>query len=274
MPMKAILRFNGSTQAQAPSAYIGYTGSAHSFGFSESIWRDSSDFNVVKNWIKNLVAPMRAGLLPSNVQIVDALIYATGDGQATEVPLGITGVQGLSDQADVALLISTRNSAAYAQRKWWLHCLPDDWVTSGELTLTQVRTAILAGYLSACNAGHWNGLVRNDLNSIVTISQAGLVSLPGPSPFAVGQLLRVTRALTEDKRRVGDELFVSSIGPLANQFTLGAWTLGACTGGQVFRPTYAYFSIGAGEGAFVERAGTREVGRPFGLYRGRSVAGR
>jgi len=272
MATKIVLRLNGFTTAAPPQSSIGYTGAAHAFGTSESVWVSLVSDNAVKNYIRLTLGPARAGCLPSNVTLTDALMYTSAGGRGVPVPLGFVGTQPRSDQVNVAALMATRNPTAPAQRRWWLHCLPDIWVVDGELVVNAVQTGYIRNYLNAMQVGNWLGLVRNDLQSIVTISQAGLVSLAGASPYAVGQLLRVSRTLDANKRKRGAQKFVASVGPLANQFTLGDWTLGTCTGGSIFRPTYDFYSIGGGDGAYVERVGTKRVGRPFDLYRGRQPA--
>lgn len=274
MATKVIVRFNGITSAAPPHLSIGYIGSEHAFGFSETFWMNPGVAANVKTYIQTFFAPRRAGILPSNVKILDALMYTSGGGRGTPVPIGMSGIQPVSDQVNVAALVSTRHTTAPAQRRWWVHCLPDVFVQSGELYLTVAQAGQFQSYLTAMNGTQWLGLVQNSLQSVITISTNGLVTLPGVSPFSVGQLLRVTRTLDASKRRVGAQKFVASIGPLSNQFTLADWTLGATTGGSIFRPTYDFYTIGEGDGAHIERAGTKRVGRPFDLYRGRQPARR
>jgi hypothetical protein len=269
MATKIVLRFNGNTSSAPPQASIGYVGSSHAFGFSESCWRTSGTDAQTKTWIQAILAPRRAGLLPSNVTLTDALMYTAGGGRGVPIPLGFIGPQPRSDQVNVAILASTRHLTAPAQRRWWVHCMPDNWVVDGELVVTGLQTTYIRNYLDAMNESSWLGLVQNDLQSIITISAIGLVSLPGPSPYAVGQIVRVARTLTADKRRRGGNFFITAVGPGLNNFTLGNWTLGATTGGTIFRPTSDFYNISSGDGAFIERAGTKKVGRPFELYRGR-----
>lgn len=269
MATKVILRFNGLTTAAPPQSSIGYVGAQHAFGFSETFWKTAGTPAAIKVFTNNILAAARAQILPSNVKIVDALMYTAGGGRGTIIPIGRSGVQPASDQVNVAALVATRHTTAPAQRRWWVHCLPDNFVIEGELVLSNANAAWFRSYLDAMAATQWLGVVKNDLQSVITITSNGLVTLPGVSPFSVGQLLRVTRTLTADKRRKGAQKFVTAIGPGTNQFTLGDWTLGACTGGTIFRPTYDFYNVGDGDGPFVERAGTKRCGRPFGLYRGR-----
>jgi len=274
MATKVVLRFNGFTAAAPPHPIIGYTGTAHAFGFSEALWRTSGTDAQTTDWIRTQLAPARAFLLPSNVTLTDALLYTTGGGRGVPVPLGFVGSQPRSDQVNVAALCSTRHPTAPAQRRWWVHCLPDLWVIDGELHLTNVQATIFGGYLARMNESSWLGLIQNNLQTIISVSAAGLVSLPGPHVFTAGQLLRVTRTLNAAKRRVGGNYFVSSIGPGLNNLTLTNWNLGETTSGSLFRPTYDFYSMGGGSGTHVERAGTKRVGRPFDLYRGRQPANR
>jgi hypothetical protein len=269
MATKVILRFNGFTNPATPHSTIGYTGARHAFGFSESFWRSTGTTEQVKTFIRSDLAPARRMILPSNVTIVDALLYTSTGGRGIPVPLGMAGAQAVSDQANVGALCSTQHPSAPAQRKFWIHCLPDDFVIGGELSLTNVQATWMSVYLNRLGTTQWLGLVQNDLRDIITVSATGLVALPGVSPYNAGQLLRVTRTVAADGRRKGGQFFVSSVGPGDNNFTLGNWQLGATTSGKIFRPTYDFYDMNTGGNPFVERVGTKRVGRPFDLYRGR-----
>lgn len=274
MAVKTVVRFNGLTSAAPAHAILGYSGKQHAFGFSEHYWHSTGDVASAKTFFRNSYAPARAAILPANVTIVDALIYGDGAGRGVPVPIGTTGSQANSDQVNVAALCSSRHPSAPHQRRWWVHCLPDIWVQNGELHITVAQSLFFRTYFNVMMGTSWLGLVQNDLRDIVSVTTNGLVSLPGASPYSVGQLLRVVRTLDANNRRRGGQKFVGSVGPLTHQFTLNDWTFGATTGGQIFRPTYTFYSLGDGEGPFVERSGTKKVGRPFDLYRGRQPARR
>lgn len=269
---RAILKFNGATIAANPRPSIGYVGSSHAFGFSESIWRNGLTIPQTVTYLKNHLGPARASLLPVNASLTSATLYSDTGGGGVDVPLGFTGTQGTTNVVNDAILCETRNAAAPIQRRWWVHCVPDEWVTQGELRIDLIDSMIIQLYLSKMALGDWVGVVQNDLKDIVTITAQGLVTLSTNQPYAVGQHVRVTRTLNSSKKKVGGDFMVSTVGPLLTQFTLALWNKGDCTGGKVYRPTYDYYSLGANEGPYVVRGGTRRIGRPFELYRGRQPA--
>jgi hypothetical protein len=269
MAIKVVLQFNGVTDASASMPLIGFTGDAHAFGFTESYWRDLTNSAAVVRWLKDEVGPARARLLPSQVKLTSALMYTSGGGRGVVVPIGIQGTAGSTDQVNIGALASTRHSTAAVQRRWWLHCLPDSWVIGGELSISLFQAQAISMFFSSISQAYWLGIVRGNLQTMLTVTAAGLVTLAGNSPYAVGQQLQVNRTLTTDGRRKGGKFIVSAVGPLASQFTLGGWEFGATTGGQIFQPSYQLYNIGANEGPYIERVGSKRVGRPLNLYRGR-----
>jgi hypothetical protein len=251
---------------------IGYSGQPHSFGFTESFWRDSDSIPAARTFVKNTFGPARAGVLPSQGYVRSATLYAAGSGRGIEVPLGYQGTAPSTDQVNVALLMATRHGSAPVQRRWWLHSIPDDWVIGGELQAPLAVSQRIRTYFDAINTCWWLGLVRNNETEIANVTDQGVVTLKVNQPYAVGQFVTVSRTLKTNGKRAGGKFMVSAVGPLLSQFTLALWDKGATTGGRAFVPSYIFYLIGAGDGAFVERAGTRRVGRPGKQYRGRQSA--
>ena len=102
-----------------------------------------------------------------------------------------------------------------------------------------------------------------------TVASSGLVTLNGlANPFAVGAIVTVSNALTEDGLRRGGDYLISAIGPLGNQFTLQGWLWGDCTGGQVYQQGNGFFAVTA-DATKAVRSTTHKIGRPFAGYRGR-----
>jgi len=269
MAIKIVFHFNGVTDAASPWGDIGYTGDQHAFGFTESYWRDLTNAAAMVRWAKDEFAPARCALLPNQVKLTGATMYTDGGGRGVPVQIGRQGVAGSTDQVNIAALVSTRHSTAPVQRRWWIHCLPDSWVVGGELTLGVFTAQYWRIFFSAIAQTYWLGINYGNLSSILTVTDAGLVTLPGASPFAVGQYLQVNRTLDEEGKKKGGKFFVATVGPLPTQFTLANWTFGPTTGGQIFSPSYSLKNIGANEGPYVERVGSKRVGRPSNLYRGR-----
>jgi len=269
---KAVLKFNGNTTAANAQPSIGYVGDSHAFGFTESIWRNGMTVQQTVTYLRTHLGPARANLLPANVKLTGATLYGQNGGRGVDVPLGFAGSFGTTDQVNVGVLLETRHDTAIAQRRWWIHCIPDELVRLGEFAPTLFDSATFRNYLDKMSLGDWLGIDQNDLSTIMTVDETGLVTLAGNSPFAVGQWLRVNRTFTEAKQKRGGRFMVESVGPLLTQFKFASWTLGKTTGGLVYRPTYSFYNIGGGDGPYIVRAGTRRVGRPFALYRGRQPA--
>lgn len=266
---KAILKFNGNTTAASPIPSLGYVGSSHAFGFSESVWRNGFTVAQMTTYLRTHLGPARAGLLPANVTLTGATIYEQTGGRGIDIPLGFRGANGTTDQVNVGVLCETSSPTASNQRRWWVHCVPDELVTLGEFSPGLFQTLPFRTYLDKMALGDWLGVDQNDLSTIVTVDATGLVTLTANSPFTVGQWLRVNRTFTAGKKKKGGKYMVESAGPLLTQFKFADWDLGATTGGTVYRPTYSFYNIGGGTGPYIVRAGTRRVGRPFTLYRGR-----
>lgn len=270
MTQRCVIRFNGTTTPSSPHTAIGFSGSDHSFGFSESHWlAGDTTFLQAKNWLRNKYGPTRKYLLPSQCRMVDALVYADGDGQGAIVPLGIVGAGGPTDQPNVAMLCTSSSPVAAAQRHWWVHCLPDAFVQNGELALTNLQAESVQDYFNALKETAWYGLTRTGLVKVRTISAAGLVTADAVHTFVVGDTVRITRTVTPDSRQHGYEGVVSAIGPLPTQLTLTGWTLGDTVRGKMFKPDFGFISMGSGNGPIAVRSGTKRVGRPFGAFRGR-----
>lgn len=268
--IKSVLKFEGNTEASSSQPSIGLVARSHALGFTESFWWDLATAAGVANRLRTIVAPARARILPQQISLIGATLYSEGTGRGIEVPLDFGGFSvGSTDQVNVAGLVETRHGTAPNQRRWWLHALPDNWVTLGELRIPVAEAVKIRTYFDAISDAFWLGIAQTNLSSILTVSAAGLVTLSAASPFAVGQQLQVNRTLLTSGLKKGGKYFVFSVGPLATQFTLEQWDLGATTGGKIFLPTPTFYNIGNGEGPYLVRAGTKRVGRPFSLYRGR-----
>lgn len=274
MAIKVIMKFEGLTNESDSSESIGLIGKRHQFGFTESVWQASNDLALCKTNLRNRLAPARALLLPLQVKLAYATLYTATSGRGIDFQLGFNGPSANAgiNTANDAMLCETRKATAAVQRKWWVHCLPDGWLQFGELRLTPAQIGLVRAYFDALNDWSWLGLIRNDLQTVKTIDETGLVTLAVNQPFAVGQFVRISRTLNEQGKKKGGNFMVESIGPLLQQFKLKDWTFGPTTGGTVFRPSYDFMDIGADEGPYVNRGGTRRVGRPFEQYRGRQSA--
>lgn len=270
MPWKVVVLFDGRTTGDSPLTAVPSSAALHSFGFSESYLTSSSSFDNELNYLQNSFAPKRAGILPGSTRIIGARFYQVGGGRAIPIKLNFPGTSGVTGIANKAVLCTSNNANAAVARRWWVHNIPDAQCTGGEFTPSVSYGTRFNQYLDTLAAASWSGIVRASLATIVTIDAAGLVTCSAAHSFAVGQFVTISRTLTENGSLFGGLFRVATVGPLSSQFTLVAWDQGACSGGDAFLKQAQAYVIGLSGRPFIERAGTRRVGRPFGLYRGRS----
>lgn len=272
MATKVVMLINGVTDKAAPNSSIKYAGGQHAFGASESFWSTLSIGSALYAKLDAL-AIARAAILPKQCVILGFRLYNDGTGVGTIRQSGLTSSFYTLNTANDALLIRTGQVGTGSQRHFWLHYLPDGQTQNGEFTPDVVYAAVLKNYLDNLAANFsWYSQVRSNFTKIVTISAAGLVTFAGANPFAVGQFVTISRAFETATHRFRGGLYqVQTVGPLANQCTLLGWQFGACTNGAAWQRSRSIGSLGSGDGLTVERAGTKKVGRPFDLYRGRQT---
>lgn len=267
---KCIMLLNGSTDRGNPQPIIGYSGSQHAFGVSEGFWSTLTIGDALLQRL-NTLAVRRAAILPAEVRILGFRLYNDGNGAGRVVQSYLSGQFGNLNVAGDSLLTETRSTSTSAQRKFWIHCVPDGMVQRGEFTPTNQYAALVDTYLSYLGSNFsWYSNVKTLVGKILTISANGLVTLFGANPYAVGDQITIQRSYDPVQQRFrGGKFYVATVGPLGTQFTISGWVHGDCQGGQSFIPSRAIGSLGAGDGLSVIRAGIRKVGRPFEAYRGR-----
>lgn len=270
MAFKVVVRFNGTTIKSSTIPGQAGPGRQHSYGFSESYITSTSSIDTEKEFLRAKYAPRRAALLPSQTEIIGATFYQIGGGRGIPVALSFPGTSGATDVVNDAVLCTSNNSNAAVARKWWVHNVPDSQFTGGEFDPSFTYAARFNAYLDEIGFASWLGIVRANNIAVVTIDANGLVTCGSAHAFAVGQFVTISRTLDANGKKKGGLFRVSTLGPLSSQFTLLNWTFGACTGGSAFLKQNQSYVIGASGRPIIERAGTRRVGRPFNVYRGRS----
>lgn len=272
--IKATMLINGITSRGTSWPGLGIAGTPHAFGVSESFLLSANTFGLnVTDRIK-LIAAARANLLPTECTIIAARAVQIETGLMRMIPLGYEGSGGTLNVPNDALLLSTRCTNTVSQRIFWAHCIPDEMVLRGEFCPTAPFATSVGYYLSLLNPyGVWSAVTRTSLVRILTVGSNGLVTLSAANPFAVGQQIRISRVFeTGTGRFRGGKYFVNLLGPLPNQLTLLNWQWAAGTNGRAWVESREYVSMGGGDGIYVVRAGTKRVGRPFDLFRGRKAA--
>lgn len=269
MAFKVVVLFNGVT-VKAQFGAGAALGKQHSYGFSEGYLTSTASFDNEVAFLRNSFAPKRAAILPVQTSIIGARFYQQGGGRAVPVALNFPGTSSTTDLVNCAVLCTSNNASAPVARKWWVHNVPDAQFEGGEYDPSASYAGRFNSYLDTIAAASWVGIVRTNQIAVVTIDANGLVTCGSAHSFNVGQFVTISRTLTAEGKKFGGLFRVSTIGPLSSQLTLLAWDQGACTGGSMFLKQSQAYVIGASGRPIIDRAGTRRVGRPFSVYRGRS----
>lgn len=251
-----------------------FTGSLRTAGWSESWFVQSSSFASVVFQVTSTggLAQSRAGLLANTASLPYARIQQVNPVGANQLYApGYTGSAGRCDLPQAALRYKVTAVDGVSIRGVDLRGIPDDRIVGGAFSTTIAFTNALNKYRNSLFGFGWFGqdrsVVKKDIASITT---GGLVSLTGASPYAVNDVLHITRTKQDASGKI--ERFtasVASVGPGANQFTLFTWPNGACTGGKVQKQSIVFLAVDPNVN-FQIRASIRKTGRPFDLYRGRA----
>jgi hypothetical protein len=198
-------------------------------------------------------------------------LYGATGGKGVIVPMNYSGFPAyVTDILQMALLCSSSNSAALQQRRWFVHCIPDTMVSFGEFNPSTTYRNALSVYLDHMRSWWWLGYTATGTQVIMAIDATGKVITAGAHTFTQGTWVTISRTTLTNGQRKGGRFRVKSTGPLATEFTLEDWQWGAAAGGRVYIKGGQLYQIGAGGAQPAAlRIGTRKVGRPFFVYRGR-----
>lgn len=277
MAIKTVILFQEVTTPGADADRVGYVGRAHIAGWSEMVYwyRDDDVGNLIAELKTGTspgigLLPARAGLLSPNQTIVGVRLYKGGAGRGQLVSAQYPGNWGgTKDIPQLALSIRGGSVNYGVSRLATLRGIPDDQVSNGEFSPSLQFANRLGNYFRSLSQWGFRALKPTIVRyKIATISSAGLVTLDLPNVFATENKVRVLGAMDAYGRKRSFDGFVSSVGPLPNQFSLASWTLGERTKGVVFIPDYDTFPLDRVL-SVANRITTRRVGRPFEQYRGR-----
>jgi hypothetical protein len=276
MSIKCVIVFEQRTGAGSPAPFIHYTPRVRVAGWTEHVWFQSDSLTDCLAALNDTVyngqyslCPTRAQLLPAFGSIIGVRLYQGGAGKGQFFGLSFPGSAGESDAPSSALLCAAINNTAANVRRFTLRGVPDSQITDGAFTPDSTYASIVAAYFNALSNFSFLGLQPVTKYPVASVSNAGLVTLSVPNVFPISAFITFTGCLNGVGNRVGGKFMVSTVGPLANQFTVADWTNGDTTGGSVSQPTKALFAFGGNSFTNVERLVTRRVGRPFEQFRGR-----
>jgi len=278
MPIKVVVLFQQTTIAGGNSPIIGLSGRSHQAGWSEHVWwatnesiTDLKAALITGSPGRYGLLPARSGVLNANAAIIGVRLYEGGAGRGALLPLGYPGLGGNPcDIPQMSVLCKGTAQNFAVARRWTLRGIPDGQVTLGEFDPTVNFAARLRFYFDALQNFYFRAIDASNVPVAVhDVQSTGLVTLMNPSPFVIGNFLTFRGMLNTVGRRVGATGFVTAIGPMANQFTIGAWLILSTSGGTAVlrsRSLYPFFSPSTSAVRIV----TRKVGRPFEQYRGRA----
>lgn len=278
---KLVTLFNMGTAVSSPSAPV-----RRSAGWSESVygnfassslvyaeaarqgtvWGGTSGFNGL--WLS------RAALLPLGAAIVGYRI------QQVDIPnapiqtgsLSYPGSAGiLADIPQMAMLCTAKGVGVNNIRRFTIRAIPDGQVTEGEYKPTSDFQLSMGQYLSTLN--NWAFRAKQQAVTklrIISIQPNGDMLTELAPPFALGQMVRVTRSRDSGGNLRGGRFRVSATIPTGDaQTRMVGWTYGLTTGGSVTADQQYIYPAFDGTTTAIGRIVTRRVGRPFIGFRGR-----
>lgn len=176
---------------------------------------------------------------------------------------------GANVQVDSALMQSGM-AGSDALKRFYLHNIPDDWVTDGQITAANRRklTNVLAE-LSNTNFLIKHRSENSPTKEIVSVTAEGIVTTNGALGVAVGDEIQFLRCRDTDGRPIRGTYLVSG-GIAGNAFTVAHWqNVVVARSGKARKLVYEYQqALIFGEPYL--RVGGKKVGRPFFQLRGRA----
>jgi hypothetical protein len=257
-----------------------------SFGFSESWYTNDAPAVLLPKMEQSarFRVPMLArGTILYGYRIADT---APGSRAYTVFPSGGIGAQrgaGTPNVPQDAALCQCYGTVPGTVKRFWIHCLPDDFVKDGDFdpgsgvpgdARAYINNLATAGFLFRYT------LPTSPIAKIQSIDNTGVVVLQAPLVgAALNSIVQLYHVRGVDGRGKRGKFTISAF--VDNQhFTLGHWpgdVVGAS--GSLRLTTYGFTSIQQVPPLGLQsdptiKPGTRKCGRPFGQLRGRAVARR
>jgi len=279
MPIKAVMLFKDST---GPGGLEG----VRVAGWSESVWFPSDSVTDCLAALKTGAGatpgllPARAELLPSGASINGLKLYQGGAGRGNSQRVLYPGSSGFAtDVPNIALLCSSRSGSTGATRRWCVHAIPDSQVVNGNFVPSGPFLFSLSQYFQALSQFSFYTNPANPANStivqIVLIPAVlpatvgtGLATVTNPALFAANQQVRISRIRDAAGQEYSMTATVLDVNVGAKTVTLANWSTVNTTGGTMTQIGKVPSSFDPANTLPI-RIGTRKVGRPTDLYRGR-----
>lgn len=254
-------------------------------GWTESLWWPSDDAAALRNAMEvgipgtQCMLQSRAFLLPPSASIQGYRFHVVGsNGRAQLRQVVYPGAYAgtTQDLPTVSALCTGFNSTSGKIRRWTIRGLPDEICVNGELVPWFMSTPEWTRYADAMAVFAFRVSALTTLTGQnVFVTDAGVVTLTGASPFANGTQVQLRGARGPANQPISYDGVIVGVGPANTQFTVNNWAnqIGVqAVGGTFTAKVDGYVTFDAGTIEAV-KAVSRKVGRPFDLFRGRrSVA--
>lgn len=284
MPIfKATMLFQQVTAASSPNAPV-----RRLAGWSESWYGNFADQPTCLGFLviggvqggpavnnpvgARILTQDRGALLNIGQSIVGVRVQQVSPpGPTIAFPVNVAGGTTQEDIPQMAMLCSAKGLGVNNTKRFTVRGMTDSIVVEGEFNQGNISITEFQNFFKSL--GNWAFRGR-DLSQttfkIVNIIQAANVLVTTELPYApaVGSFVRILKSKDTSGNLRGGRFQVLTLGPLANQFTIGLWNFGSTTGGSVRTDATIYPAVDPAN-CFVLRIVTRRVGRPFVQYRGR-----
>lgn len=250
-------------------------------GWTESLYADQPTIDQIRqnffgqggNPLFGNIAlcPARAALLPTGAQIVGQRIQQVDPvGPTTSTGFVYPGGSGLAtDVPQMGLLTTLPAVNVRNVRRWIIRGIPDARVVNGEYSPAAQFSNDISTFFTVLGAWNFRALDLNAVGvDIINIDATGKVTSNGNSPFVQFDVIQLNRVQTGNGTVLSGKFQVATIGPNNNNFTLGNWTFGLCTGGRARKIAFIYPFIDAARIA-INRVVVKKVGVPSIRFRGR-----
>lgn len=236
-------------------------------GWSDTFYNGATSLTVMKTLTQRLI-PLRAGLLASQFNVIGYRITAYPSGQAQLA--GGLAVPGVGDGEVSPLSISFRLfGSPGTARSWYARGVPDNVVVLGAYVDAGGFGRRAGAFIRELIASGWglNAIVKTNVPArLLNISTTGFYNTVDSLTVAPDDFVKVMRARDlSGKRMPPYNRVVSSSSGFAGQIEVPAGFAGL-NGGKIRK----YFkSVDPFTEGVIDGVGTRKVGRPFELARGR-----
>jgi len=263
MPYKLTMIFQATTTPNGTSAI------PRTAGWTESVYNGTLTTGTRTQFAALMAA--RAGLLPNNAAIIGQryqVVLPTGGSSTGALRFPGTAPLAGTFQGDIpssSLLCKTQTAGANI-RNTIIRCLPDNWISGGELVGNTTITAALQAYFDELTG--WDMLGR-DLTAVATpiteISEDGVVSFYDPLAIPTPCKVRIASSIDADGFRRGGS-FKALSQPTTSSVLLLNWPYGVTENGTIRIQATDLRTITT---TSVARVITKKVGRPLFVFRGR-----